>query len=488
MVSRLLLNAGRLCNSTKSVPDLYDNLLARLGNVLPVALRHIPDRIHDVAAQLEMRVALAGGIPRDLLRHVSGQLTREEFDEQSNDFDLVVEGPGGPRGGAGVSFAYELVRRLPGKLTTNGVFHTATIETDDGVQIDVATARLEEYPAPGQLPVVDVSGYSIEADLPRRDFSINALALELYPNRGRLIDPLGGAGDVRDRLVRILHSNSFSDDPTRLLRALRYSLRLNYDLEPATRAVFQSAIDEEVLAYLSAERVRYEVECIGREPRWVELWGVMDLTHITDGLADALGGISRFWALEDATALDIGLSNHSALLVREGVEAWLLRTGWLLRTLTDEQFRLLAARLGLYPRQVQLLLSARALLRAEVKRLSRPLRPSQIVRVLENWPPAAILGAIFTYTANAPGPIAARHNMLRYLDEYSLVRSALDGHALLELGAPAGPALGELLKQLRYLRLDGVIRDEAAERKMAQKLIRRMTPVRPANEPGEVVP
>jgi tRNA nucleotidyltransferase (CCA-adding enzyme) len=457
------------------VAPAFDKLWERLHAALPVGLRHVPERARDVAAQLDLRVGLAGGIPRDLVRLALGQTTRDEFDAGRRDFDFVVEGPAGPRGGAGISFAYELVRRLPGKLTVNAAFHTASIELDEGIVLDIATARREDYASPGQLPQVDVGGVALEADLPRRDFSLNALALELHPDCGLLLDPLGGVGDIRDKLVRILHSGSFSDDPTRLLRALRYSLRLNYNLEAATRSVFQAAIDDDVLDCLSPERVRYELECIGREARWVEIWGVMDLTRITDGLAAPLGGISRRWDMEGAAALDIALGNQAALVAREGAEPWVLRLGWLLRTLPDEQFEPVATRLGLYPRQAQLLLTARKLLRDTARRLAVPLSASRVVRVLEAWPAPAVLAALFTHAANEPGPMEARRQMLRYLDEYSLVRCELDGTDLMELGCPPGPAVGEVLRQLRYLRLDGVIRDEAGERRMAQKLIRRLS-------------
>jgi tRNA nucleotidyltransferase (CCA-adding enzyme) len=420
----------------------------------------VPDRIRDVAKALDVRVALTGGLTRDLLRLDYGQLSRDEFTTQVHDFDIVVEARNlhGYRAGA-IHFAYELVRRLPGKLTLNEAFHTATISTDDGVELDIASSRMEFYPSPGMLPQVDVSGYSIEQDLPRRDFSINAVALELHPTPGALIDPIGGAADIRDGLIRILHSRSFIDDPSRLLRAIRYSVRLNFDLEPVTRDQYRQAVEDGMLDCLSAERVRYELECIGSEPRWVETWGVLDLTEVTDALAKPLGGICRRWSLEDAQALDIALKNQSALLQNDDLPPWLIRTAWVLTDVADEHIETVAARLGLFPKHIRLLRQARSLMHACGYELSGELRPSQIVELLERWPRLSAVTALFIHPTNTDSARMVRRQILRYLDTWSAVDNLLDGHALQELGAVEGPHLGKLQRYLRSQRLDGNITD-----------------------------
>lgn len=452
---------------------LSDRLQGKLHQALPVELRHVPERIADVASALNLRCALTGGLVRDLLRLELGQITRDDFVAAVHDFDIVVEGLGQAGSAGGTALAYELVRRLPGKLTVNPSFQTASIHVQaDSIEIDIASARREEYPAPGQLPQVDTISCSIEQDLPRRDFSINALALELHPAPGVLVDPLGGIGDLRDRLLRVLHSRSFVDDPTRLLRAIRYSMRLNYDLEAVTREQYAQAIDDGVLDCLSPERVRYELECIANEPRWVEVWGVMDLTRLTDGLAEALGGVSVRWALDDAQALDIALKNQSKLLEQDGLEPWIMRTGWLLRSVPDAQLQPVAERIGLYPKQIALLQQVRRLLHDCAYQLAGELRPSQVVQLLERWPRAAAAAALFTYTNNVDSARMTRRQLLRYLDTWCHVRGELDGHALLALGAAPGKQLGELRDFLRYARLDGDIVTAEEEAAVAVNWIR----------------
>jgi tRNA nucleotidyltransferase (CCA-adding enzyme) len=443
-----------------------ENLADMLQLCLPVALRHIPDRIRDTATRLDLRCALVGGVARDLLRIKYGQLEKEQFSEWLLDFDLSVENDG-------VRFAHELVRRLPGQLRINAPFKTATLTTEDGISIDIATSRNEHYAAPGQLPEVDTFEVSLEQDQQRRDFSVNAVAIELGDNHGQLIDTLGGEGDIRDRLIRVLHGGSFYDDPTRLMRAIRYGIRFGYDLEPVTLSLFSGAVDDSFADLLTPERIRYELECIGKEERWMDMWAVMDLSGLARALSAQLGGISRNWQGEDARSVDITLRNHAKLLEPEGLEPWLIRTAWVLREVPAPLVSKTAERIGLFARHIKTITNARLLLRQEWVKLAQHLRPSQVTRVLENYAPAAIVVAMFTADSGTEEAILARSNMLRYLEEYSSVRSELSGHELMELGAEQGRMLRELRDELRYLRLDGIVVDRENEINFASKLIRK---------------
>jgi tRNA nucleotidyltransferase (CCA-adding enzyme) len=428
-----------------------------LETALPVALRHVPFRIRDVARETDMRVALAGGVPRDLLRLHLRQIDRDGFIAGLRDFDIAVEGDG-------VRFAYELARRLPGALTVNERFHTATLATSDPLQIDITTARLEEYPEPGKLPVVDVSGVSLEQDLARRDFSVNALALDLSHDFGQLLDPQGGAGDVDARLVRVLHPGSFIDDPTRLFRALRYALRLNYDIEPATRALYAQALDEAVLDHLTPERVRYELECFCGEERWADLWVLMDFSRLAAAVSPLLAGISAQWDMDDARALDIALGNRPELLAGEQVEAWVARLAWCFSTLDEERIELISERAGIFPRHQRWLRLARGVLRSSVMAATDETAPSAITRELEHFPRQSVLLAALVYQPRMEAGVAARKRLLRYLDVYTQVRCELGAEELIELGLRPGQQLGRIRDELRYMHLDGQVASVEDER------------------------
>jgi tRNA nucleotidyltransferase (CCA-adding enzyme) len=450
-----------------------NNLADILAGVLPVSLRHVPLRIRDVARELDMEVAVAGGIPRDLIRVATGQLPHDSFAEELKDVDVVVAGENSRHGGAGVRFAFELARRLPGKLTVNDAFHTATLVTGDPLRLDITTARREHYPVPGELPVVDVGDVSIAADLNRRDFTVNALAMNVSSDYGSLIDVCGGVGDIRERNIRVLHSQSFSDDPTRLMRAVRYAVRLGYDMEATTRAQFSSAVDDGVLDHLTPERVRYELECIAREQRWAEMWAILDLANITNALLRNLGGISAHWELEDANALDITLRNQHELLAQENLPPWLVRIAWALRTVEGEFLAQACERLGVFPRQAAFLVNAQGIIQHVMPRMHEELRPSAVCRQLEGYPRVAAALALFISPARDRGDVQARKQLLRYLGEYSHVRSALDGRELLKMGLTPGPLVGQLHDELRYALLDGDISGEDDERSYALEWVER---------------
>ncbi|MEZ5339233.1 MAG: hypothetical protein R3F46_13360 [bacterium] len=438
-------------------------LLDEINLAFPVDRRHILERLATAARRSGLRIALVGGLPREALRCLGGQRPRENLYDELRDIDVVVEGDA-------IHFARELYRNLPGELVVNEAFGTATLATE-GIAIDLTSSRRESYSAPGQLPEVDTGGVRIEEDLLRRDFSVNAVAVELSPDQGVLLDPLGGEADLRARQVRILHSASFHDDPTRLFRALRYSIRLNAELEPASMAAFHRAIEEDMLATLSPERVRYELECICREERWHEIWAVMDLAQILPGLHEALGGISSWWTLEQGSSLDIVLRNQREVLDSTELEPWLVRLAWATLSMRDIWFEAAMNRIGIFPRHIRSMQTARHLLISVPERLSSEMQPSAIVDVLEHFPRGSVALAMLIHMPVDDRGVSTRRAMLNYLLDYSQVRPELSGHELIRLGIPAGPAVGECHRRLRALRLDGHIVSVEDERNIVMRMV-----------------
>ncbi|MFH1484996.1 MAG: CCA tRNA nucleotidyltransferase, partial [Chloroflexota bacterium] len=202
------------------------------------------------------RLYLVGGTVRDLLL---GRTTL--------DLDMVVEGDA-------MVLAETLAARVGGRLTIHRRFGTAKWKWGD-VVIDLATSRSESYARPGALPTVR-SG-SIGEDLGRRDFTVNALAAHLSPDRfGELIDPCGGLSDLEQGLIRVLHDGSFIDDATRILRAVRYEQRLDFRLEPKTENLVRK--DVRLLDTISGDRLRHELELVFREEEpWRILLRAQDL-------------------------------------------------------------------------------------------------------------------------------------------------------------------------------------------------------------------
>ncbi|WP_017726914.1 CCA tRNA nucleotidyltransferase [Halalkalibacterium ligniniphilum] len=207
----------------------------------------------------KLNVFLVGGIVRDLL-----------LGRPNEDIDVVVEGDG-------TAFAKELQMLFGGKVTFHPSFGTATWITAKGQKIDLVSARTESYKAPAALPTVEKS--NLRADLARRDFTINTMAIQLNPSSfGQLIDYFHGKADLEKKQIRVLHHLSFIDDPTRIFRAVRFATRLMYKIEAATWKLAQEAC--ELVKLLSNERLANELQLICSEPHVVPSFQMLDALKI----------------------------------------------------------------------------------------------------------------------------------------------------------------------------------------------------------------
>ena len=188
---------------------------------------------------------LVGGAVRDLLRGAD-----------PIDLDIAVEGDAR-------TAAREIADRFGHAATEYERFGTADVKTPDATY-HFATTREEVYDAPGALP--RVSPASLSEDLGRRDFTVNAMAVGLTgDDLGHLYDPLGGVADLHAGVIRVLHERSFLDDPTRLVRAVRYASRLGFDLDPETERLAREAVAAEALSTVSGERIGVELELLLNE-------------------------------------------------------------------------------------------------------------------------------------------------------------------------------------------------------------------------------
>jgi len=192
------------------------------------------------ARDLELSLYFVGGGVRDLL-----------LKKPALDIDLVVEGPAEP-------LAKSLAKVYRAKLVSHSAFLTHTLQFTDGRHLDIATARMESYPEPAILPIVEPA--SLQEDLYRRDFSINSIAVSLNePDFGHLWDAYSGIEDLEAGRIRALHADSFRDDPTRIFRAARFAGRFGYSLDWRTREWLLSSISKNRLSLLSGARLREEL-------------------------------------------------------------------------------------------------------------------------------------------------------------------------------------------------------------------------------------
>ena len=180
--------------------------------------------------------------------YIVGGAVRDYFlGMDSCDMDIVIEGNG-------MIFAKSLGEKLNYIVKTYEPFLTATMQLPSGQKIDFITSRKEVYLKPAALPIIIPAG--LIEDLKRRDFSINSLAIQLNGrDKGRFYDLFGGLQDLKDKKIRILHDDSFLDDPTRIFRAVRYAVRLDFKIEKHTKSLIAKALAEKAVASLSSERL-----------------------------------------------------------------------------------------------------------------------------------------------------------------------------------------------------------------------------------------
>ncbi len=217
---------------------------------LPKDVLRIVKAVGKTGDDLNLRVYLVGGPVRDIL-----------LKRKACDTDFVVEGDA-------VEFAGYLNKRLKGKLIKYPAFRTATVHLRN-CGVDLVTARKETYKRPGAYP--DVEPASIKEDLFRRDFTVNAMALSLNRDAfGELADFYGGRRDIKNGLVRVLHDRSFVDDPTRIFRAVRFSVRFNFAIERHTKKLIKETISEGYLADVNRGRIKKEIELFFKEQKPLE--------------------------------------------------------------------------------------------------------------------------------------------------------------------------------------------------------------------------
>jgi tRNA nucleotidyltransferase (CCA-adding enzyme) len=403
-------------------------LLARLPGPVAAALA----RAAALAAEQRAGLWLVGGVVRDLLLGAP----------PGRDVDLAVEGDA-------PALAAALAAEGGRVLAAHAPFGTATVELPAPgaapLIVDLARARAERYPRPAALPEVEPA--PIEADLIRRDFSVNALALELRAaggglEPGRLLDLYGGREDLAARTLRLLHGASLRDDPTRVLRGLRLAARLGLRPEPATEAQIGAALAAGYLGMLSAERVLGELCLALEEPRPDHVLRLADAWGVTPQVLPGLGWSDELGAR--GAAIAVGGGPPAGPLV------W---AGALLYGLEPAALAAIAARYPL-PAEAAALLRQLPALREAAARLRPGLPNSAVDRTLRPFTPAAV--AVLHYAEPSAAEAASR-----YLTTLRAAKAPLDGNDLRRLGVAPGPQLGRLLDELRAAALDGAVGDRA---------------------------
>ncbi len=403
---------------------MQDRLPTRILSVLRLA--------GQVAEELAASVYCVGGFVRDLF------LRLPNFD-----VDLVVEGDG-------ISLANKLAERLGGKARIHDRFKTAVIILPDGLRFDVATARTEYYEFPAALPSVERA--SIKEDLYRRDFTINTMAVALNPDKfGDLIDFFGGRKDLEKGHIKILYNLSFVEDPTRILRAIRFEQRYKFNIEPDTLRFAQDAVARRLLDKLSNARIMHELMLILDEKDpvpslermkeigvWAYIFPEIDLNKLDWTELRRVPVINAWW-------------NERYQMTK--IKTWLIYLMLMLSAL-DKDTALEAIKRFFTAREVSKSIEESFMAPELVEYFSCQdnLAASTIDEKIGSWSQEGII-----YLLRCIKDENTWKKVVNYLDLKSEVKLEIGGQQVKELGVKPGPIYSSLLAELYKMKLDGKI-------------------------------
>jgi tRNA nucleotidyltransferase (CCA-adding enzyme) len=426
-----------------------------LRDRLSPALWEVLTATATLAEQRGWQLYLVGGAVRDLLLASKNGLLIQ-------DIDLVVDGFHRTADeAAGVELAKDLQQTYPEvRLQVHGRFQTAALLWHDDPQlgslwIDIATARTEFYPYPAANPEVEAS--SIRQDLYRRDFTINAMAIRLTaPRSGELLDFFGGLLDLQAQQIRVLHTNSFIEDPTRIFRAVRFAVRLGFQIDPQTEGYIRHAIASGIYQRIQAEvdktpalqtRLKQELKYILQSPYWKAAIQLLFELDALQCIHPDLQLSDRLWKQLRLADRWLNWFDSAASL-----EHWQVLLEVLLMALNPADAGKVAENLQLPADSIQRLQQLDQV-KAALTNLPNYQRPSEIVQQLRQYDWSTLLLVAIA----SPRPI--RKMIWRYWTIWAQVKAPIDGNDLKALGYKPGQQFREILEALLMATLDGVVSD-----------------------------
>lgn len=432
-------------------------MVATLNQALTAERQTLLVAVAEQASLQKLPAYIVGGFVRDLL-----------LKRPSQDFDIVLEGDA-------MEFADHLVSTYGGRAVVHKRFGTAKwilsenreeILTNLGigdageaalpVHLDLISARTEFYDHPAALPVVERS--SIKMDLHRRDFTINTLALRLDGDHfGQIFDFWGGYEDLLQKQIRVLHALSFVDDATRMLRAVRFAERFDFELETRTLSLLQASLP--LIDQLSGARIKHEFDLIFQEDKVSEIMQTLQELGVLKAIHPELGWSPVQQKRVQTTSASVDDTNLNLKDLQTAI--WLL---WL-EVYSDKTIKELAKRLRLTARLLEWIKQTKQL--REQLPVIQQSQPSQVTQTLSVFPELVILTVIFS---NEDQDLV--QPLRDYLDTYRRVRAYTTGENLKAMGLPPSPRYDVILSELQAAWLDGKINSYEEEIALLERLLK----------------
>ena len=419
----------------------HRNLNHMMVEALPKNRMVLLKTIGEVAKNLGYAAYVVGGFVRDLLLRV-----------KKLDIDIVVEGDG-------ILFAQKLADQMGGSIRAHEKFRTALVKLPDGLKIDVATARLEYYDHPAAMPTVELS--SIKLDLYRRDFTINAMAIHLNPEKfGTLVDFFNCQNDIKDRQIRILHNLSFVEDPTRIFRAIRFEQRMGFQIGKHTEKLIKNAVAMKLFDRFAGRRflseLRYLLSVDDPLPSIQRLAKFGLLTILSPKLKlDP----RQHHILEETHR---ALSWHKLLYLDEPCEHWMVYLLALWARHSPKEFNNFCQLVEMSEKKKSFLLREKVEIHRvnyALQRMSKP-RISVVYRLLGGLSHEGLLCLMGISRKKS-----SKKFISLFVTHLRHVKTEIHGNELKELGYPTGPAFQTILSHLLAAKLDDLVHDRHDEEK-----------------------
>lgn len=424
-----------------------EKIINLIKKIFPKKVQDILKKIGEIGDRLSFPAFMVGGVVRDLLLEI-----------ENLDLDIVIEGDG-------IKFARNLGKELGGRVRIHEKFGTAVVILPDGLKIDIATARREFYEYPAALPQVELS--SIKKDLYRRDFTINAMAIQLNcKDYGKLIDFFGGQRDLKLGIIRVLYNLSFVEDPARIIRAIRFEQRYKFKMDRSTEDFLKKAINDKLLTRLRKKRVAEELMLILKEKnptkalkRMKELGVLKYVLPDTEINVDMIKNLDKI-----SESYDFWQKNVS----EEEIDLWLIYFYFLIYQLEQKKIQRICKKLLLKPKIVDKINYIYLNLDSIIDFLSQKekLLPSSIFKKLKDVPNELLFIAMMKSKSSI-----AKERIIDFVKNYKKERLYISGKDLKKMGVKPGPIYSHILNTLLCAQLDGEVNNKEDEIRFVVNLL-----------------
>ena len=414
------------------------NLKKELEALIPANTLKALYLCSEAAGKLSLNIYLIGGAVRDII------LGKNHFDT-----DITVHGNA-------VDFARFLEKTFPKNCKVKEIhdaFKTAKVFfciNEDNVEIDLASTRKESYPYPASLPFVEEIGCNLYEDVIRRDFSINSMSLSINrENFGDLIDYLNGYEDLQNRKIKILNNKSFIDDPTRIIRALKFRVRFDCKLDKKTKILQDECLDSGRFDNLCGERIKSELK---------QTFNLNSQQALQIFMRE---NIYRLLEKDLCTNIPVIEEIINCYLVFINTDfAWLIYVGIMLTDLSAEKIKQKAECLYLTNPETEILTEAKKLLEKEVYIDT----PFSIYEFFEDFP----IESIIIFLIKNPKQV---ENVELYLKKLKDINIFTTGKDLIEMGLAPGESFGKILREVLKAKINGEFSTREEESNFLKNII-----------------